>query len=1484
MQNAGRNRILSVILILAVAFGTVGAVRLTARAAENAVKQVSTAEEFVAMTDDSSYVLAGDITLPAGYLPMQRNAFHLDGNGYSVTLPEISLNAARHDIALFASLNGESSVQNLTVKGSVLLDDTVNPVLGQEKMRIGGVAAYAEYTRFADIVSEVAINVKVVRNIIYCGGIVAEAGTGVSVTDCRNLGVVTGFASRDDLMNIAKSGGIIGQAIGMYGEVIKISNCIGEADVMAISGTDSYAGGIVGDGGPVEITDCKSSGGVRADGGMRSYAGGIIGFSRSNGIINGATSTANIKSNGYSLAYAGGLAGRIEDNKILNCGVRCTVSGVSTESMSGLSHVGGFIGEAMQNSASEVKIYNNFSISSVNSKTGASNVQSSAAGFVENAIGGTYYNCYSASTIDASVMLKTPGIKGSRSGGYISEAIYYDGDKCQPSLGETTDQKLTTAELKAFASVLSTNATKKNDSGEVKLYLKSFTAGSDATDGYPDFGSVFINNADWTHVAAGYVAGIEKAKAGTDYRMDSVAHIVEVYTAKGLGYIALVAKNDEALFNDYTLKINAELDMSAYRWAEFKFGGNIDGNGYMISGIHVGSKDNPADYAGGFISQYTFDFNQAKYVKNLGLRGEIYSTSAISGGLIGTNMCYGLSMTNVFCDFNIHTNSIVDTNSAIGGIVGASNYPLEISNSYAVGKIDASFAVGSYNVAACGGLVGKTDNILMTSVDSLHIVNSYANVSVNAENSGGSTNSVKIGYAVGYSLTGRVGAENSFYNQDRAITVGGEAKPGTADSSGEIVGFIKVGAAELKNTGSDGVAAKLNGYAAAAPDWYSFKVGTDVPRFDIYSFTVSTEIKDVDGTKTIQITADKSWVYTYRWYVMSQTGEWRLIEGASGAQYVPTEYGTRIYRAEISNAFESVVTEQFEVTIVDPAPIVVDPKGGIPAFVWIAIGIGVAAGIALTLFFLLYKKKFTVKYFVDGELMYEEKVKSGKPLAVPTELKDCMWFEDTEFQKKLAITVMPKGNLSLYTTVDYGEYHSQNEETAESLAKRKAEGKPRAKTASEPVIDDRLFREMMAKVPMTDADDGKQRYSDITFLQMMALVPAEEVSLDSVAKRRPEFTGETMRNESRCRRTDSSLANADKRQDAEVAPPSEAADYNRSEMQHGSMSNDSCALTDAVDGTEDNCEQVEPIAPQYEAVGEPYAAADAYAQTPPQYRESETDAYGETDTPYYDAPTHAETSAYDECAQYAESENTQYAETTDAQYVETQAPYGDQYAQSPEMTEQSQAPYGENAVQEQPYDVERAETAENYGGEQAQVYHNSDVNQPLPDTGAQYEDVYPQSSADAEQVQAQYEYDAQGQTYEAQNSYEDAQSFDNANAYGAPQDANQKPYLEQYGEKESPYRVEYDENIPQGNPYGEHMAGEPTAQYSAVDDRTPQNGGGEFLNTEQPQTEAPHYQDFGSEQQQAQDAQADHFGDFGGWGDSFDGFGFTDDDPFSPKK
>lgn len=257
-------------------------------------------------------ILGADITLTKDWESVGYGSFNetglaytgtFDGKGYTISglkLTEATPGTFKEApyAGFFGRLNG-ATVRNVTFDSPSITDGSA-----------GVIAGYAENTeiehchaRNATVTGKSEAN----RTVHDTGGLVADAGAGVSISSSTVTGTITS-QKVTATGNIQNCSGPVGGIVGRAKAEITISGCHFDGKLTSEYSTKSnycYAGGIIGaietGSGSGSIEGCTANVTVKAN----KYAGGIIGYARVAVSVAGSASSGTLTCDDY----CGGLVG-----------------------------------------------------------------------------------------------------------------------------------------------------------------------------------------------------------------------------------------------------------------------------------------------------------------------------------------------------------------------------------------------------------------------------------------------------------------------------------------------------------------------------------------------------------------------------------------------------------------------------------------------------------------------------------------------------------------------------------------------------------------------------------------------------------------------------------------------------------------------------------------------------------------------------------------------------------------------------------------------------------------------------------------------------------------------------------------------------------------------------------------------------------------------------------------------------------------------
>ena len=470
-----------------------------------------------------------------------------------------------------------------------------------------------------------------------------------------------------------------------------------------------------------------------------------------------------------SPAFVGGLAGYFGYNgKIINCANEATIVGSGSN-----VRIGGIAGYAVIGAShnGDILLANSYNTGSVTAKSSSNVFVGGICGYIQNGsnieAGGRFlsiYNCYNSGTLTKENCPNTT--TGHIGGGIyiynkgVFNANYLYGVSTLNDGNKYTVTVIDNMTAESFVNTLNTNANALANAG-----ITGLLKWNAVENGTPCFDGTRITEK-WTHHAATAFAG----GTGTEENPYQIA------TAAQLAFFSTNVTNGH-----YVLTEN--IDLAEYEWVPARsFGGTFDGNGKTISGLKIGTQEEPADFTnknvglfdsvalGGIVKNLTVD--AAIYVSDAG--GNNKGVAGIAGLLYGT-----LDACTVKGTINVARSP-----AYVGGLAGYFGY-----NGVIVNCANEATIVGSGSNVRIGGISGYA--VIGASHDGdILLANSYNTGSVTAKNS----SNVFVGGICGYIQNGSNleagGKTLSIYNCYNSGTLAKQNCPNT--TTGHIGGGIYI--------------------------------------------------------------------------------------------------------------------------------------------------------------------------------------------------------------------------------------------------------------------------------------------------------------------------------------------------------------------------------------------------------------------------------------------------------------------------------------------------------------------------------------------------------------------------------------------------------------------------------------------------------------------------------------------------------------------
>ena len=654
-------------------------------------------------------------------------------------------NGTLQNIVLGVSINKSAITAGLVLylKGqSIIRDCTVSGIVEVTEKSASGIVYRAEAgSKIEHCVNNAKITITNGSNTMYAGGIVAVFN-GSELKFCQNSGTIAGPVA----------GGIIGNRITKGGD---IRNCLNTGE---IKGT-AYAGGIIGlitvaeEGTadqPFAVDNCRNEAVVTVSG-TNAYAGGVIGFSDTNAWQSAKVTAVNLANIGAVTAEngtAGGVIGgktEIGNTEVVlvlhNSYNRGTVTGSQAYGLSGAGDITNSYYACRVNAEDKVSYVDKNSIeqsvSTTNYKVGETdetlvdtlnaNRGTALAWFVNPEkdvkwpIFAVKWNGDKDENSPLAAIKVTYDANGGE-GGYV-DVVYTPAD----TDGKPTECTYTVLGI-ADTGIISDNGTfvtwnETQSGGE---------SGSHTPGSTMEFTGDITLYAQWDAIWVG--TGTES----DPYQISDAEKLTALQTQvndKGFSYMgkyfALPANGTITLTGEWTPIGN---DTAT-------FSGNIEGNNATINGLSVTRKDS----AGLF--ECLSPHGTTTYIRNLTISGTATSAYGHAGGLAAAVDDGNITLSN------ITTNVAVSApRGSAGGLIGYAGAPDGGAKAHYI-KVVSCTNEGTITGTSAGGIAGATDNAN----------NALSQFDLqNCRNNGSVTGAVRAGGMLGGSAGSQaVGCENS---------------------------------------------------------------------------------------------------------------------------------------------------------------------------------------------------------------------------------------------------------------------------------------------------------------------------------------------------------------------------------------------------------------------------------------------------------------------------------------------------------------------------------------------------------------------------------------------------------------------------------------------------------------------------------------------------------------------------------------------------
>lgn len=396
-------------------------------------------------------------------------------------------------------------------------------------------------------------------------------------------------------------------------------------------------------------------------------------------------------------AYVGGIAGYVgSGGKILNCCNKASVSASGSTTTDNVTRVGGIIGAYVVTGSetADTILANTCNHGTVTATNGSRPRAAGICGWIENnsSTAKLYvYNCYNTGVVKVTGYTNTKGHIGGFAGNNVGNGakdiqFTYSATECEdfnsenlkdtwPPVGRTT-KPLSEMKSDTFVSQLNENVQSSQIAGLMKWTL--------GTDSLPVVSPV--DEPDATEFTQG------DGSESNPYQITNAAQMQ-----------LLSSRNAE--YKDKHFVLTADIDLSSIAsWTPIAaFSGTLDGNGKTITGLKIGSAENPETALTGKLVGLFGAMSGT--VKDLTVNAEIYVQDTSSwpacGILVGQ-----LSGTLDHCRTEGTINvSRVQTHA--GGLVGYVGGGSRVVNCSNAASVNASGSADEQNLTRVGGLIGS---------------------------------------------------------------------------------------------------------------------------------------------------------------------------------------------------------------------------------------------------------------------------------------------------------------------------------------------------------------------------------------------------------------------------------------------------------------------------------------------------------------------------------------------------------------------------------------------------------------------------------------------------------------------------------------------------------------------------------------------------------------------------------------------------------
>ncbi len=654
---------------------------------------ISTANQLLTLTSLGQYFLTGNIDLAAAgitnFTPIASFAGTFDGNGHVIS--SLAINRTASFTGLFAEVVSGGVVKNLGLTNA-------NVIGG---LKTGGLVGQCDAG--AQIIN-CYVQGSVSASANYVGGLVGyNCGT---VSKCYTTGTVTTSASW--------SGGLIGYSTGTSA-VVSLSY-----SSTSVSG-NYYVGGFIGsNAAAATVINSYAAGNVNGS----LYIGGFIGSSGPGtaGTISECYASGNVAGTGSSV---GGFIGYCSSGTITYCfaigNVTGTASSASIGAFIGLKSTGTTVSNCVYNSAAVITNHGTGGTSAITGATETTLAALASLYAYENGV----YDAWRINSANSNNTLG--GWCDPAADWYIKDGLPHlcsveSKTSEAPTIGTFTQSKDWLVYSNNDSITLSVDGVTAGDAdiAEVRFcyinssgYLNWFNgiqSGSDSFS-FPIYGSNLTAGTYTIYAVAYDVAGnASEAKAVTitvypaGYTaVSTVEQLQAIQNNLGGNYFLTcdIDASATALWN-YDSTTGTYLGFTPIGYGSY-FSGTLDGNGYVISNLHINrSVITSANAVSNEIALFSRNFG---VISNLGVENAYISGDTTVSVVVGTNFgtvksCYS---TGTVIGHSYDPNGC----ACIGGLVG---------NNYGTTQSSWSSAnvtnIGTASLV--GGLIGRNQGLIET--------------------------------------------------------------------------------------------------------------------------------------------------------------------------------------------------------------------------------------------------------------------------------------------------------------------------------------------------------------------------------------------------------------------------------------------------------------------------------------------------------------------------------------------------------------------------------------------------------------------------------------------------------------------------------------------------------------------------------------------------------------------------------------------------